>query len=296
MRSINISQKPIVSSMEYGTMTVGKVGNRNIPIKMLGKNTPLMIQMPFLWTFGVDAKAFDDGKEKKSMNLMFPNEKYETPQTVAAIQHLKEFETHILETAVLNSLEWIKKKPNKDVAEAMFTKFLKYKKNPATLEPDLSQPPYMNVKIPEYKGKVEVDVFDEAGKSLYVAGCGEDIMDIIPKNANVMCLLKCNGVWFGGTGNFGVSFQVAQVVIKENKRLPRGVCIMTDDDGVPLSKTSKLENAPAAEEPTPRAEASTEVHSEDEFVDPDPTANPTSYEEGSVPVKSKKTKNTVSKR
>ncbi len=301
MRSVNISQKPIVPAMEYGTMTVGKVGNRSIPIRIAGKNAPLMIQMPFLWTFGVDAKQFDE-KEKKSMNLMFPNEKYATPQTNAAMQHLKEFETHILETAVLNSMEWIKRKPNRDVVDAMFTRFLRYKKDPTTKEPDMSQPPYMSVKLPEYKGKVEVDVFDESGNSIYVAGCDADILDVIPKNTNVMCLLKCNGVWFGGSGNFGVSFQVAQVVIKENKRLPRGICVMTDDDGVPLAKSGKPDitsGGAAAEEEkvSPKGEAALQVNDEDEYAEPgEVVENQSSYEEGAPPAKSKKSKNTVVKR
>jgi hypothetical protein len=161
----------------------------------------------------VDEKTGEsDGKF--SMTLNFPNPDYSNPQTNEFLEKMKKFENQILDDAVKNSEAWFGEELSREVVKHNFFPILKYSKDKMTKKIDLTKPPSIRGKVPNYDGKWGMEIYDTASKRIFP--CDNDNMtpiDFIPKKSQVAVILQCGGLWFGGKG-FGLTFKVIQAVVK----------------------------------------------------------------------------------
>jgi len=239
----------------------------------------------------VDDKGESDNKF--NMSLVFPNADYATPPSTAFLTKLKAFEEQILNDAVNNSEVWWGKKKSREVIEDNFFPFLKYAKDKTTGELDMSRPPSMRAKVPNYDGRWNVEIYDTENKLIFP--CDNDNltpMDFVPKKSNVACVLQCGGLWFGGKG-WGVTWRLNQCVVKphiqesvfgrchielssddketiENQPIAENVNDSEDEDGpsIPASSTV-VEDSDDDEEPEPVVETVVEPEPEP-VVEPEP--------------------------
>jgi hypothetical protein len=153
-----------------------------------------------------------DGKFTISLN--FPNDQYKTEATTDFLKKLKEFENQILDDAVKNSEVWFGEELSRDVVKHNFFPFIKYSKDKNTKKLDLTKPPSIRAKVPNYDGRWAIEIYDTNQKLIFP--CDNDRMtpqDFITKLSKVACVLQCGGLWFGGKG-WGVTWKLNQCVVK----------------------------------------------------------------------------------
>jgi len=206
-----------IKQLRYMQPKVNDRGGKSINIISSQTNRSLHISTPLMMTWGiadfVDEKTGEsDGKF--SMSLNFPNSDYDTPITREFLDKLKEFENQILDDAVKNSELWFGEEMSREVAKHTFFPFLKYSKDKLTKKIDLSKPPSLRAKVPNYNNKWAIEIYDTKQELLFP--CDNENytpMDFVPKKSNVACVLQCGGLWFGGKG-WGITWKVNQCVVK----------------------------------------------------------------------------------
>ncbi len=224
--------KPIVlnfndwvpASIKYMAPKVNEKGGKAINIVSKQSNRSLHITTPLMMTWGisdfVDEKGEADGKF--SITLNFPNADYENESTRTFQQKLKDFETQLIDDAVTNYESWwgedISSIGGKEVARVVlknnFFPVLKYSKNKDTKKIDLSKPPSIRAKVPNYNNKWAVEIYDT--KSNMIFPCDNELLtpvDFIPKMSSVACVLQCGGIWIGGKG-WGLTWKLIQCMVK----------------------------------------------------------------------------------
>ena len=199
---------------------VNERGGKSINIISGQTNRSLHISTPLLMTWGIsdfiDEKTGEsDGKF--SMTLNFPNEDYSNPSTREFLQKLKEFENQVLDAAVKYSEVWWGEEMSREVAKHTFFPFIKYSKSKETKKIDLSKPPSIRAKVPNYNNKWNVEIYDTKGNLIFPCD-NENMtpMDFVPKKSNVACVIQCGGIWITPKA-FGVTWKVNQIVVKPNE-------------------------------------------------------------------------------
>ena len=205
------------SSIRYMQPKINDRGAKSINIISTQTNRALHISTPLMMTWGIsdftDEKTGEsDGKFTISLN--FPNDQYKTEVTTDFLKKLKEFENQILDDAVKNSEVWFGEELSKDVVKHNFFPFIKYSKDKNTKKLDLTKPPSIRAKVPNYDGRWAIEIYDTNQKLIFP--CDNDRMtpqDFITKLSKVACVLQCGGLWFGGKG-WGVTWKLNQCVVK----------------------------------------------------------------------------------
>ncbi len=220
--------KPIVLSVadwspsanKYMPPKVNERGGKSINLISKQTNRSLHISSPMMMTWGVADFIGENGESdgKFSISLNFPNEEYKKPSTDAFLQKLKDFENQILDDAVKNSELWWGEEMSREVCKHTFFPFLKYTKNKDTKKIDLTKPPSIRAKVPNYDGKWAVEIYDTKETMLFPVGENEakknlTPVDFIPKLSQVACVLQCGGIWIGGKG-WGLTWKLIQCVVK----------------------------------------------------------------------------------
>jgi hypothetical protein len=216
----------------------------------------------------VDEKTGEsDGKF--SMTLNFPNPDYSNPQTNEFLEKMKKFENQILDDAVKNSEAWFGEELSREVVKHNFFPILKYTKDKMTKKIDLTKPPSIRGKVPNYGGRWGMEIYDTASNRIFP--CDNDNMtpiDFIPKKSQVAVILQCGGLWFGGKG-FGLTFKVIQAVVKPQElQTVFGKChIQLSPDELKMMEKPvavKDEDEEEVVAPVPKPVVSTEVEDSDE--------------------------------
>jgi hypothetical protein len=205
------------SSIRYMQPKINDRGAKSINIISTQTNRALHISTPLMMTWGIsdftDEKTGEsDGKFTISLN--FPNEQYKTEATTDFLKKLKDFENQILDDAVKNSEVWFGDELSRDVVKHNFFPFIKYSKDKNTKKLDLTKPPSIRAKVPNYDGRWAIEIYDTNQKLIFP--CDNDRMtpqDFITKMSKVACVLQCGGLWFGGKG-WGVTWKLNQCVVK----------------------------------------------------------------------------------
>lgn len=219
------ASKPIVlnvndwepAQLKYMLPKVNDKGGKSINIISKQTSRSLHISTPLLMTWGiadfVDEKGEADGKYSISLN--FPNDEYKNKQTDDFLEKLKAFENQVLDDAVKNSELWFGEEGmSREVVKHMFFPIVKYSKNKDTKKIDLSKPPSIRAKVPNYSGKWSVEIYDT--KENLIFPCENELVspcDLVVKLSQVACVLQCTGLWVGGKG-FGVTWKLVQCVVK----------------------------------------------------------------------------------
>ena len=205
------------SSIRYMQPKINDRGAKSINIISTQTNRALHISTPLMMTWGIsdftDEKTGEsDGKFTISLN--FPNDQYKTEATTDFLKKLKDFENQILDDAVKNSETWFGDELSRDVVKHNFFPFIKYSKDKNTKKLDLTKPPSIRAKVPNYDGRWAIEIYDTNQKLIFP--CDNDRMtpqDFITKMSKVACVLQCGGLWFGGKG-WGVTWKLNQCVVK----------------------------------------------------------------------------------
>jgi Family of unknown function (DUF5871) len=205
------------SSIKYMPPKVNDRGGKSINIISTQTNRSLHIATPLMMTWGisdyVDEKTGEsDGKFTMSLN--FPNADYETAASKEFLEKMTAFENQILDDMVKNSEAWIGEQMPREVVKHTFFPSLKYSKDKTTKKVDLSKPPSLRVKVPNYGGRWAVEIYDTSSNQIFPCE-NENLspIDFIPKKSNVACVLQCSGIWFGGKAA-GVTWKLVQCVVK----------------------------------------------------------------------------------
>lgn len=236
----------VPSQLKYMPPRVNDKGGKSISVISTQSSRALAVSTPWMKTWGikdfVNEEGVSDGKFK--LELQFPSEQYNTPEAEMLLVKLKEFEQKVIDDAVLNSELWWGKKKSRELVEDAFFPFLKYPKDEKK-NPDLTKAPGMKPKMPVYNNEWKTRVFDVDYKSVFPNKENPDAtpLDFVPKSSDVICGLKCNGVWIGGKG-WGLTWQVEQIIVKPKvvNTVNNDICHLrvSDSDRAKLGKTSQL--------------------------------------------------------
>ena len=196
----------------------------NILYKPSKKGLYINMQVPML-TWG--AQVFKDeksGKETYDLALQFPRKDYSTPDTDLLLSKFQQLEQHIKNEAVKNSMAWFNKpKMSPEVIEALWTPILKYTKDSQTGESDMTKAPTLKVKLPNWDGKFNCEIYDTQGGMLYPDDVnGSSPLELIPKGINIVAIIQCGGLWFAN-GKFGCTWRLFQAVVQPKPTM-KGKC------------------------------------------------------------------------
>jgi len=295
--------KPIVlnvddwdtTQVKYMLPKVNDKGGKSINIVSKQTNRSLHISTPLMMTWGiadfVDEKGEADGKYSISLN--FPNDEYKNKQTDDFLEKLKAFENQVLDDAVKNSELWFGEEGmSREVVKHMFFPVLKYSKNKDTKKIDLSRPPSIRAKVPNYNGKWSVEIYDT--KENLIFPCENPLVspcDLVVKLSQVACVLQCTGLWVGGKG-FGITWKLVQCVVKPREVVSVfGKChIRLSADEMQKLDSQKVDDETVTEDMPIKSGVSTAVEdSDDDEPKPSPAPQlPTPVEEVAVKKPAKK--------
>jgi hypothetical protein len=212
------------SEQKYGIPKVNKQGGKSINLYSKQTNKFLELSTPRMMTWGISDfydKEKDTHDGKFSMTLNFPNQEFETPETTAFLQKLKEFNEVILNDAFENREKWWegqeKIPESKELLRYTMYPVLKYPKNKDTKKIDMTRAPSITAKVECYDGKWKPRIFNTSRELIFPSANpdheGLTPADFVPKMSNVSCTIECAGIWLGGKG-WGVSWRLKQCVVK----------------------------------------------------------------------------------
>lgn len=217
-----------LSDVDITAPKLNKSGGKaaNLIYKPTKKGLYLNLQVPML-TWG--AQVFKDeksGKETYDLAIQFPRSEYSTPETDVLLSKFQALENYIKSEAIRNSMAWFNKKTmTAEVIEALWTPMLKYTKDKATGEPDMTKSPTLKVKLPLWDGKFQCEIYDSNGSMLYPdARSPNTPVDLITKGMNIVAIIQCGGLWFAN-GKFGCTWRLFQTVVQPKPSL-KGRCLI----------------------------------------------------------------------
>jgi hypothetical protein len=220
------------TDIKYAKVKVNNAGGKSVGILNAATNTTLNLQTPLMLTWGVNENTDKKTGEVQSytMALQFPSDEYKTPSISKFFAAMQAFEAKIKRDAITNSKEWFGKAMSAEVINAIFNPVLSYSKNPQTGEPDHSKNPTLRIKLPFYDGEWKgIEIYDTETTVLFPNTNGKSPKDIIVKGSDAALIITCGGLWFAG-GSFGVTWRLAQAVLKPKPSLSGKCHIVLDDD------------------------------------------------------------------
>jgi hypothetical protein len=216
-----------ISDLDITAPKLNKSGGKsaNLLYKPTKKSLYVNMQVPML-TWG--ANVFRDpqsGKETYDLALQFPRKDYSSPETDILLAKFQALETLIKAEAVKNCMAWFNKKMTPELVDAAWTPMLKYSKDKETGEPDMTKSPTLKIKLPQYDGKFNCEIYDPNGNMMYPNDKSADTpMDLIPKGVNIVAIIQCGGLWFANKA-FGCTWRLFQVVVQPKPSM-KGRCLI----------------------------------------------------------------------
>lgn len=211
--------------------SVGIINNKN--------KSSLKLRFPLALTWG--AQLYTDpssGKESYSMSIQFPGDGYRTTQTDKWLANMTAMEDIVLTHVMSNWKKLFNKPtPSKDAAEVLYTRSLKYSRDPNTGEINTTKSPTMKVKLGYWDNKFDCEIYSPDGKMLFSQETNPNSspVELIPKASQTAVIVQCGGIWFAG-GKFGVTWKLLQAVVKPKPTL-KGKCLisLTQEDKTVIS-------------------------------------------------------------
>lgn len=214
-----------INKLSFGD--VKKLENNGKYIPMYYNKSPFVIQTPQCHApYGMNVyKDEKTGNESFSLELSF-KDRDSRPTLQRFFEILNEIDNRVLEETMKNSQAWIRKPPNRDVIEALFTPTIKYPKDKETGEIIDKYPPTYRVKLKKNQnGAFRCECYDHATK--------EDlsIEAIMPKmkGSKITTIANCSGVWLAG-GKFGISWNASQLLVAQNTGIKKFAFRDLEDD------------------------------------------------------------------
>ena len=228
-----------LSRIEFSEVKTNQYGGKVVYIRYNGGK--LRIQTPKMslpWGLNEDEVTDDKTGDaigfKYSFNLSFRGMDKEHDETASEVyqkeaRKLREVEEMlstmnegVIQQAKGNSISWLKqKKASTEVVKALYKNILLVSIDKETGEADGKWPDTIKAKLPFYEGVFKTEVYDENKEAV-------EVKKSIVKQAQVVSLLECTGIWFAG-GKFGVGWKVVQTQIKYKPQDSYGYCAILDD-------------------------------------------------------------------
>ena len=262
------------SLFSYSAPKANPSGGKVVNIYNKNFRESLTLSTPLMITWG-SQEGLDQAKNptgKFTMSLQFPNKEYTNPDAEAFLSSMRSLESKIKADALTYSKEWFGKTiTSADVMDEKFNVMLRHpKKEKGSVEPDLTKPPTLTIKIPCWKGVWQSEIYDEEGTPLFLKGKSPthlSPLDFIKSKTHVICLIQCGGLWFVN-GKVSITWNLKQAIVQKQKSssLTEGVCFLKPK----ASDVEKLRALPPPEDdidPEGAAVASTIVEDSDEEDD-----------------------------
>jgi hypothetical protein len=262
------------SLFSYSAPKANPSGGKVVNIYNKNFRESLTLSTPLMITWGAQ-EGLDQAKNptgKFTMSLQFPNKEYTNPDAEAFLNSMRSLETKIKADALTYSKEWFGKTiTSSDVMDEKFNVMLRHpKKEKGSVEPDLTKPPTLTIKIPCWKGVWQSEIYDEEGTPLFLKGKSPSHLsplDFIKSKTHVICLIQCGGLWFVN-GKVSITWNLKQAIVQKQKSsaITEGVCFLKPK----ASDVEKLRALPPPEDdidPEGAAVASTIVEDSDEEDD-----------------------------
>ena len=234
-------------------------------------NRTLSISTPLLKTWGV---ADYEESKKYSMLLNFPMESTDTTDLFK--NKMQVFEEEMIKYAILNKDSWFGDGFNDDYIRYGFVPLLKYTKIKDTNKLDMSKPPSIRCKVPQYENKWSVEIYDALHQLIFP--CDDPNItpiDLIPKLSDVACVLSISQVWFLHK-TWGCSLKIIQCVVKPRDVVVAGKChFELDDEPEPTPALTPFPNPTPVLTPFPTPTPPTPTTPTPTPTTPTPTPTPT---------------------
>ena len=294
-----------VNDIMYTTPKATPQGAKSVNILNKKTKTGLTLSTPLMLTWGaaefVD-QATGQGDGKFTLSLQFPGKEYENDDTSAFLKNMKALEDKIKADALVYSREWFGKvHKSAEVVDALWTPMLKYSKNKATGDYDYSRAPTLRIKLPQWEGVFNSEIYSEDGDKLFPKSDSPSVtpLEYLKKGSNIMCLIQFAGIWFVN-GKFSASWKLIQAVVQKPKATLQGQCFIK----LKTQDKEKLKNQQVVDEDLDDNVVSTIVDdsdTEDDHVTvfnppaaaPTPTPTPAPVVEESTPVVTEEPKKVV---
>jgi hypothetical protein len=212
----------------------------------------LTISTPLMLTWGAQ-EGVDQAKNptgKYTMSLQFPSKDYSNPDAEAFLTSIRALEAKIKADAITYSKDWFGKTiTSADVMDEKFNVMLRHpKKEKGSVEPDLSKPPTLTVKVPCWKGVWQSEIYDEEGNPLFLKGKSPahlSPLDFIKPKTHVICLIQCGGLWFVN-GKVSITWNLKQAIVQKPKTssIVEGTCFLKPK----ASDVARLKSLPPPED------------------------------------------------
>ncbi len=254
-----------VSSVMYTTPKASPQGAKSVNILNKATKTGLTLSTPLMLTWG--AGEFVDqntgqGDNKWTLALQFPGDEYANEETNKFLANIKALDDKIKADALTYSKDWLGKVyKSAEVVDALYTPMLKYTKDKATGEPDLTKSPTLRIKLPQWEGVWKFEIYDEDGGKLYPNSSSSSLSPIeyLKKGSHIMTLIQFAGIWFVN-GKFSASWKLVQAVVQKPRATLQGQCFLK----IKSEDKEKLKTQAVVEEVEDNHIASTIVEDSDE--------------------------------
>ena len=254
------------SDFTYTKPRINKAGGKAIGIVNTSTNRQLLLTTPLMLTWGINKRTDEEsGRVSYDMSLQFPNDKYPDEQASAFLAKMEEFEEQIKADAIKNSKAWLNQnKLSSEGVNLLFNNMLYRPRDKETGDLIPGRAPTLRVKVDCYDDVFKCEIFDMEQKPVFPNPDDDSVTpeDLITKGTHVACVLKCGGLYFVN-GKFGVTWRLAQAVVKPQASSLRGQCLIqlsaaekermakaneeSDDEGESVSIVPDEVAAPAAE-------------------------------------------------
>jgi hypothetical protein len=271
-------------NIKYSSPKTNSVGGKSVNIFSKTTNSRLNISTPMMLTWGASDyvdKSSGQGNGKFEMSLQFPNADYSTPDAEGFLSSMRALEAKIKADALTYSKEWFGKTiTSPDVMDEKFNVMLRHpKKEKGSVEPDLSKPPTLTVKVPNWKGVWQSEIYDEEGNPLFLKGKSPSHtspLDFLKPKTHVICLIQCGGLWFVN-GKVSITWNLKQAIVQKPKTssIVEGTCFLKPK----AADVQKLKTLPPPEDDIDPDGAVTSTivedsDDEDEELPPPPPVKP----------------------
>lgn len=240
------------SLFSYSAPKANPSGGKVVNLYNKNFKESLTISTPLMITWGAQ-EGMDQAKNptgKYTMSLQFPNKEYSNPDAEAFLSSIRALEAKIKADAITYSKDWFGKTiTSADVMDEKFNVMLRHpKKEKGSVEPDLSKPPTLTVKVPCWKGVWQSEIYDEEGNPLFLKGKSPaDLspLDFIKPKTHVICLIQCGGLWFVN-GKVSITWNLKQAIVQKPKTssIVEGTCFLKPK----ASDVARLKSLPPPED------------------------------------------------
>ncbi len=235
--TINVT-KINASDIEFSDPKKNKNGGVSIGLKYNKQNVQFRIpQVSFPGGLQVKENANKDGSVSTSymlsasMNGGDPYNKEhstESLDTAKMYNFMHDFEEHIINAAVKNSLKWFGKVRSADSIRDTFNRFISTSvdKVDGAWVPNGKYPPSLRLKLPVYDGKISMEAIDSSDNDIPLNV--DNLINVFAKGTSAKLIVQAS-IYITGQG-FGITWKPTYAEVHQRKRQTARDFFKRDED------------------------------------------------------------------